>query len=79
MRGVARFQSRARAGEAGRAASAVADELRDGFQGRVFLPADDGYDEQRAVLRPGLDSRPLLVTEAGSTADVHAAVLAAGS
>lgn len=46
--------------------------------GVVHLPGEAGYDEQRRAINPAVDSRPLMVIEAGDTEDVRAAVLAAG-
>src|SRR5690606_26608410 len=53
--------------------SAVAELLRS-FGGPVHLPGDETYDKQRAALNPAFDSRPAVVAEASSPADVQAAV-----
>ncbi|PSL05352.1 FAD/FMN-containing dehydrogenase [Haloactinopolyspora alba] len=43
----------------------------------IHLPGGAGYDQHRSALAPTLDPRPAVVVEAASTADVHAAVVAA--
>lgn len=45
--------------------------------GPVHLPGTPGYDSLRRPLNPALDPRPAVVVEAGGTADVREAVLAA--
>jgi FAD/FMN-containing dehydrogenase len=48
--------------------------LRREFAGPVHLPGDEEYDEQRRAFNPRLDSRPAVVAEALTPADVQAAV-----
>jgi len=57
--------------------SEVTGLLCDGFGGRVHLPGDHEYDEQRRPLFPTMDPRPDVVAEAFGVADVLAAVRAA--
>ncbi|TDD01185.1 FAD-binding oxidoreductase [Nonomuraea deserti] len=56
----------------------IQDEITlPGFSGAAHLPGEAGYDASRRSLNPAVDSRPALVAEAQSTADVRAALLAA--
>lgn len=48
--------------------------LRRTFGGPVHRPGDEEYDVQRRALDPALDSRPAMVAEALTPADVQAAV-----
>jgi FAD/FMN-containing dehydrogenase len=59
------------------AASKAADELRSLMQGRVLLPADDGYEAARKVWSGAIDHRPALIARCQATKDVQAAVRAA--
>ncbi len=54
-------------------AAPVAELLRS-FGGPIHVPGDETYDAQRAALNPAFDSRPAIVAEAASPADVQAAV-----
>jgi FAD/FMN-containing dehydrogenase len=51
----------------------VADLLRS-FGGPLHVRGDETYDAQRAALNPAFDSRPAVVAEATTPADVQAAV-----
>ncbi|TYB60247.1 FAD-binding oxidoreductase [Nonomuraea sp. PA05] len=54
------------------------DDIRlPGFTCTVHLPGDAGYDEARRSLNPAVDSRPALIAEAQSAADIRIALLAA--
>ncbi|NJP88784.1 FAD-binding oxidoreductase [Nonomuraea sp. FMUSA5-5] len=56
----------------------IQDDLRlPGFTGTVHLPGEAGYDEARRSLNPAVDSRPALIAEAQSVADLRIALLAA--
>jgi FAD/FMN-containing dehydrogenase len=56
----------------------IQDEIRlPGFTGTVHLPGEPGYDEARRSLNPAVDSRPALIAEAQSVADIRIALLAA--
>jgi FAD/FMN-containing dehydrogenase len=59
------------------AASKAADELRSLMQGRVLLPADDGYEAARKIWSGAIDHRPALIARCQATKDVQAAVRAA--
>jgi FAD/FMN-containing dehydrogenase len=48
--------------------------FRAGFQGRVVLPGDPGYDRARAVWNATADARPALVAHCAGADDVVAAV-----
>ncbi|MFE3110038.1 FAD-binding oxidoreductase [Kitasatospora indigofera] len=54
--------------------AAALDELRSGFEGPLLLPADEGYDEVRAIWNGMHDRRPALIARCRSTADIAAAV-----
>jgi hypothetical protein len=60
-----------------RSADAALRNLRQRFQGHLYLPDDAGYDNERLGWERSIDSRPALVAVASSVADVQAAVLAA--
>ncbi|MDD9380318.1 FAD-dependent oxidoreductase [Streptomyces sp. ZAF1911] len=49
-------------------------ELRGRLAGRVFLPADEGYDDGRKVFNAMIDRRPALIVRCTGVADVIAAV-----
>ena len=49
-------------------------ELRLVFRGRVLAPADDGYDQARAVENLYIDRRPGLIVQCSGVADVIDAV-----
>jgi FAD/FMN-containing dehydrogenase len=49
-------------------------ELREHLRGRVFLPADEGYDDARKVFNAMIDRRPALIVRCAGVADVIAAV-----
>ncbi|AQZ61666.1 putative oxidoreductase [[Actinomadura] parvosata subsp. kistnae] len=58
--------------------SSIQEDLRlPGFTGTVHLPGEAGYDEARRSLNPAVDSRPALIAEAQSVADLRIALLAA--
>jgi len=50
------------------------DELRDAIAGKVYLPADEGFDAVRASWNLTIDHQPQVVVVAASEADVVAAV-----
>ncbi|HXY91170.1 MAG TPA: FAD-binding protein, partial [Acidimicrobiia bacterium] len=52
----------------------VMDELRTRLSGEVILPADDGYDDARAVFNGMIDKRPVAIARCASTADVVTAI-----
>jgi FAD/FMN-containing dehydrogenase len=53
---------------------ALVDALAGRVQGRVLLPADDGYDTARMVCNASIDRRPAVIVQPAGTADVQAAV-----
>jgi FAD/FMN-containing dehydrogenase len=59
------------------AATDLLEPLRDGFDGEVLVPGQDGYDEARAVFNGAVDRRPAVIARCASTADVAKAVAAA--
>ena len=50
------------------------DELKDGFQGRVIVPRDEGYEEARTLFNAMIDKRPAVIAQCESPDDVAAAV-----
>jgi FAD/FMN-containing dehydrogenase len=48
--------------------------LRRGFDGRVLLPGEDGYDQARQVWNAMVDLRPAVIARCASAADVAAVV-----
>jgi hypothetical protein len=51
--------------------------LRAAFDGSLYRPGNDGYDQVRQALNPALDPRPAIVAEALGSSDVRAAVTVA--
>jgi FAD/FMN-containing dehydrogenase len=49
-------------------------QLRQGFEGQVLLPDEDGYDQARRVWNAIVDRRPALIARCASPSDVAAAV-----
>ena len=49
-------------------------ELKDGFQGRVILPRDEGYDGARTLFNAMIDKRPAVIAQCAGEDDVAAAV-----
>src|SRR6187455_1693870 len=45
-----------------------------GFEGELFHPGDDGYDDARRVFNAMIDRRPVLIARCGSADDVVLAV-----
>lgn len=52
----------------------VAEQVRMSFRGSIFTPADDGYDEARAVENLHIDRRPGMIIRCTGVADVIDAV-----
>jgi FAD/FMN-containing dehydrogenase len=50
------------------------DALRAAIAGQVFIPGEAGYDQARQGWNLAVDTRPAIVVEAGSAADVAQAV-----
>jgi FAD/FMN-containing dehydrogenase len=48
--------------------------LPEGFQGRAIRPADEGYDQARAVYNGSIDRRPELIAQPYGVADIRDAV-----
>jgi FAD/FMN-containing dehydrogenase len=48
--------------------------LQRGFEGRLLLPGEDGYDARRSVWNAMIDRRPALIARCASPSDVAAAV-----
>jgi len=46
------------------------ETLRDGFDGQVLGPADEGYDQARKVWNAMIDRRPAAILRCANTADV---------
>jgi FAD/FMN-containing dehydrogenase len=55
-----------------------AQALTDGFSGQLLGPAQPGYEEARRVFNAMIDRRPALIARCATSADVTAAVHAAG-
>lgn len=53
---------------------AAVSALASNFQGQLILPADDAYDEARAVYNGMFDKRPALIARCTGTADVRSAI-----
>lgn len=58
--------------------SAGLDRLRSRVGGRVLVPGDPGYDEERAAWNLHIDSRPAVIVAAETTSDVADTVRFAG-
>ena len=48
--------------------------LRQGFEGQVLLPDEDGYHQARRVWNAIVDRRPAIIARCASPSDVAAAV-----
>ena len=48
--------------------------FRDGFRGRLIAPADEGYDDARAIWNGAIDRKPGLIARCADTPDVASAV-----
>jgi FAD/FMN-containing dehydrogenase len=53
---------------------AALEALRSGLRGRLLGPADDGYDEARALWNGVIDRRPTLIVKVADADDVAASV-----
>ena len=53
---------------------AAFNELKDGFQGRVIVPQDEGYEEARTLFNAMIDKRPAVIAQCASADDVASAV-----
>lgn len=49
-------------------------ELRRGFEGRVILPREEGYEEARALFNAMIDRHPAVIAQCASVGDVESAV-----
>ncbi|WP_169829197.1 FAD-binding oxidoreductase [Tsuneonella mangrovi] len=49
----------------------------DGFGGSILTPVDEGYEQARAIWNGMIESRPAVIAQCGSAADVALAVKAA--
>ncbi|MCD6725865.1 MAG: FAD-binding oxidoreductase [Solirubrobacteraceae bacterium] len=49
-------------------------ELRHGFEGRVILPRQEGYEEARALFNAMIDRHPAVIAQCASVGDVESAV-----
>ncbi len=56
------------------ATPAAIEELRTRIRGPVFYPADEGYDQARAIWNAQIDKRPAAVARCSGTADIIAAL-----
>ncbi len=53
---------------------AAVRELRHGFEGRVILPRQEGYEEARALFNAMIDRHPAVIAQCASVGDVESAV-----
>jgi len=54
--------------------ASVVDPFREGFEGEIVLPGDDGYDAARIVWNAAVDRHPAVVVRPTGVDDVAAAV-----
>src|SRR5438270_11484722 len=48
--------------------------LRDGLQGRLLFPGDDGYDQARTIWNAMIDRRPAMIVQPRDVDDIVSAV-----
>lgn len=50
------------------------ENLQDGFNGKIILPNEDGYDDARVIWNGMFDKKPAIIAQCKDTADVVKAV-----
>jgi FAD/FMN-containing dehydrogenase len=54
--------------------AAALQELASSLRGNLLLPGNEGYDQARRVLNPGIDKKPALVIQPNGATDIRRAV-----